>query len=65
VERKEGGRPGLSDGCFVFSKADRDAVVSSLHGGALIYAIYRSRDENLIAPFGGPCVKWSSATGDR
>jgi L,D-transpeptidase catalytic domain len=34
------GRPGLSDGCFVFSKADRDAVVSSLEGGALIYAIY-------------------------
>src|SRR6478735_5118409 len=33
-------RPGLSDGCFVFSKADRDAVVSSLGGGALIYAIY-------------------------
>jgi hypothetical protein len=33
-------RPGLSDGCFVFSKADRDAVVSSLEGGALIYAIY-------------------------
>ena len=37
---KKGGRPGLSDGCFVFSKADRDAVVSSLQGGALIYAIY-------------------------
>ena len=34
------GRPGLSDGCFVFSKADRDAVVASLQGGALIYAIY-------------------------
>jgi hypothetical protein len=37
---KKAGRPGLSDGCFVFSKADRDAVVSSLGGGALIYAIY-------------------------
>jgi L,D-transpeptidase catalytic domain len=37
---KKGGRPGLSDGCFVFSKADRDVVISSLHGGALIYAIY-------------------------
>jgi hypothetical protein len=24
----------------VFSKADRDAVVSNLQGGALIYAIY-------------------------
>ena len=34
------GRPGLSDGCFVFSKADRDVVISSLQGGALIYAIY-------------------------
>jgi len=37
---KKAGRPGLSDGCFVFSKADRDVVVSSLQGGALIYAIY-------------------------
>jgi len=37
---KKAGRPGLSDGCFVFSKADRDAVVASLQGGALIYAIY-------------------------
>jgi hypothetical protein len=37
---KKSGRPGLSDGCFVFSKADRDTVVSSLQGGALIYAIY-------------------------
>jgi hypothetical protein len=37
---KKGGRPGLSDGCFVFSKADRDVVVSNLQGGALIYAIY-------------------------
>jgi len=30
----------LSDGCFVFSKADRDVVISQLHGGALIYACY-------------------------
>ena len=37
---KKAGRPGLSDGCFVFSKADRDVVVSSLEGGALIYALY-------------------------
>ena len=37
---KKAGRPVLSVGCFVFSKADRDAVVSSLGGGALIYAIY-------------------------
>lgn len=37
---KKAGRPGLSDGCFVFSKADRDAIVSSLQGGALILAIY-------------------------
>jgi hypothetical protein len=37
---KKAGRPGVSDGCFVFSKADRDVVVSSLEGGALIYAIY-------------------------
>jgi hypothetical protein len=37
---KKAGRPGLSDGCFVFSKVDRDVVVSSLQGGALIYAIY-------------------------
>ena len=34
------GRPGRSDGCFVFSKADRDAVISQLEGGALIYAVY-------------------------
>ena len=40
VERKEDGRPGRSDGCFVFSKADRDAVIANLQGGALIYAIY-------------------------
>jgi len=33
-------RPGLSDGCFVFSGADRDAVVSNLNGGALIHAFY-------------------------
>ena len=38
--RKKAARPGLSDGCFVFSKADRDTVVSALEGGALIYAIY-------------------------
>ena len=37
---KTAGRPGLSDGCFVFSRADRDTVVSNLQGGALIYAIY-------------------------
>ena len=37
---KKAGRPGLSDGCFVFSKADRDVVVSSLEGGGLIYAIF-------------------------
>ena len=40
---KKAGRPGLSDGCFVFSKADRDVVVSSLEGGALIYAIHEKR----------------------
>jgi hypothetical protein len=37
---KKAGRPGLSDGCFVFSNADRDVIVSSLRGGALIYALY-------------------------
>jgi hypothetical protein len=37
---KKRGRPGRSDGCFVFSKADRDAVISHLQGGALIYASY-------------------------
>jgi hypothetical protein len=37
---KRVGRPGLSDGCFAFSKADRDAVLSSLQGGELIYASY-------------------------
>ena len=37
---KKKGRPGLSDGCFAFSKLDRDDVVSYLVGGALIYAIY-------------------------
>lgn len=35
---KKAGRPGLSDGCFAFSHADRDAVISSLQDGALIYA---------------------------
>ena len=39
-EGKRAGRPGLSDGCFAFSNADRDAVLPSLQGGALIYAIY-------------------------
>jgi len=39
-EGKRAGRPGLSDGCFAFSNADRDVVLSSLQGGALIYAIY-------------------------
>jgi hypothetical protein len=39
-DAKPAGRPGLSDGCFAFSNADRDAVLSSLQGGALIYAIY-------------------------
>ena len=39
-EGKRAGRPGLSDGCFAFSNADRDAVLASLQGGALIYAIY-------------------------
>jgi len=39
-EGKKPGRPGLSDGCFVFSRADRDTVVSNLQGGALIYAFY-------------------------
>jgi hypothetical protein len=37
---KKTGRPGRSDGCFVFSKNDRDAVLSNLQGGALIYAFY-------------------------
>jgi hypothetical protein len=37
---RKGGRPGLSDGCFVFSNADRDAVVANLQGGALIHAIH-------------------------
>lgn len=37
---KKAGRPGLSDGCFVFSQADRDAAISSLQGGSLIYATY-------------------------
>lgn len=39
-EGKQAGRPGLSDGCFAFSNADRDAVLANLQGGALIYAIY-------------------------
>jgi len=39
-EWKRTGRPGLSDGCFAFSDADRDAVLSNLQGSALIYAIY-------------------------
>ena len=39
-EGKRVGRPGLSDGCFAFSNADRDAVLSSLQGGALIYAFH-------------------------
>ena len=39
-KRKKMGRPGRSEGCFVFSKSDRDAVISHLQGGALIYAIY-------------------------
>ena len=37
---KKAGRPGRSDGCFVFAKADRDAVINYLLGGALIYACY-------------------------
>jgi hypothetical protein len=37
---KKSGRPGRSEGCFVFAKADRDAVISHLQGGALIYASY-------------------------
>ena len=37
---KKMGRPGRSEGCFVFSKADRDAVIAHLKGGALIYASY-------------------------
>ena len=39
-KRKKMGRPGRSEGCFVFSKADRDAVIAHLNGGALIYASY-------------------------
>jgi hypothetical protein len=35
---KKKGRPGRSEGCFAFSKTDRDAVISHLEGGALIYA---------------------------
>ncbi|MDM0117346.1 murein L,D-transpeptidase catalytic domain family protein [Variovorax sp. J22R133] len=33
------GRTGRSDGCMVFSAADRDRVVELLQGGALIYAV--------------------------
>jgi hypothetical protein len=40
---KAAGRPGRSDGCFAFSEADRDAVVSNLRGGALIYAIHEKQ----------------------
>jgi hypothetical protein len=40
---KKKGHPGCSDGCFAFCKADRDAVISSLEGGALIYAAYEKR----------------------
>jgi len=37
---KKNGRPGRSEGCFAFSRADRDAVIAELAGGALIYACY-------------------------
>jgi hypothetical protein len=37
---KKVARPGMSDGCFAFSEADRDAVIAQLRGGALIYAVY-------------------------
>ena len=33
------GRAGRSDGCMVFSAADRDTVIDLLRGGALIYAV--------------------------
>lgn len=33
------GKAGRSDGCMVFSSADRDTVVELLRGGALIYAV--------------------------
>lgn len=33
------GRPGRSEGCMVFSGADRDTVVRMLRGGALILAV--------------------------
>ena len=44
-KRKKMGRPGRSEGCFVFSKADRDAVISHLKGGALIYASYEKSSQ--------------------
>jgi hypothetical protein len=40
---KKKGHPGCSDGCFAFCKADRDAVIAHLEGGALIYASYEKR----------------------
>jgi hypothetical protein len=40
---KKMSRPGRSEGCFAFSKDDRDAVISYLQGGALIYAIYEKQ----------------------
>ena len=33
------GQAGRSDGCMVFSSADRDTVIELLRGGALIYAV--------------------------
>lgn len=33
------GKAGRSDGCMVFSSADRDTVIDLLRGGALIYAV--------------------------
>ncbi|MDM0077062.1 murein L,D-transpeptidase catalytic domain family protein [Variovorax sp. J2P1-59] len=33
------GKAGRSDGCMVFSSADRDTVIELLSGGALIYAV--------------------------
>jgi hypothetical protein len=39
-KKKKRARPGLSDGCFAFSKSDRDAVIAYLQGSALIYASY-------------------------
>ena len=37
---KKNGRPGRSEGCFAFSRVDRDTVIADLAGGALIYACY-------------------------